>query len=132
MAGSFLSFRGLNRISCRLAPRGSDTPGLSGSGARSAGLGHTRSTRRPGPGVMPRTSVETSVVLGWGSGSANSDQRVAGGNGGGLAPVGYPQLAEHVGDVLAGGVRTNEELLGDLRVGQALAEEGKHLPLTPG
>src|SRR5688500_10858691 len=129
MTGSFLSFRAPSGVSCRLAPCGADTPDHPGSGGPSVGLGHSCCMRSPRQGVMPRTSVETSVDLEWGSGSGSSDQRVAGGHGGGLAPVGDPELAEHVGDVFAGGVGADEELLGDLRVGEALTEQLQHLPL---
>ena len=48
-----------------------------------------------------------------------------------LAPVGDAELTEEVGDVPGGGAAADEEPLGNLRVGQALAEQPQDLPLPP-
>jgi hypothetical protein len=53
-------------------------------------------------------------------GVADSDQGAAHGDGRGFAPVGRPQLAQDVADMVARGLRADEERLRDLRVGVAL------------
>ena len=61
-----------------------------------------------------------------------SDETVAGGDGGGLAPAGDAELGEDVAGVAGGGGPADEERLGDFRVGQALAQEGEDFPLAAG
>ncbi len=59
-----------------------------------------------------------------------SDQAAARGLGGSVAAVGHTQFAEHIGDVVVDGARTEKEARGNLRISQALAEEGEHFLLA--
>ena len=51
---------------------------------------------------------------------------------GSLPPVAYPQLREHVADVVGDGLPAQEQPLGDLRVGQAVGEHLQHIALAGG
>src|SRR4051812_47021434 len=86
---------------------------------------------RSGSGAhMGRRSLVFSLV--GDGGRTRSDERVAGGDGGRFASIGRPELAENVADVVAGGLAADEELVGDLRIGQPLTEECENLSFAPG
>ena len=53
-------------------------------------------------------------------------------DGGGFPSVGCVQLAQDVGDVDAGGLHADHQLVGDLAIGEPVGEEGQHLDLTGG
>jgi hypothetical protein len=54
------------------------------------------------------------------------------GESGGVAPVGRSQLADDVGDVKLDGARADVELVGNLRIREALAEKVEYFPLAQG
>jgi len=58
------------------------------------------------------------------------NQSVARGESGGLAAIRGVEFAQDIGHVIGGGAGTEEEPLGDFRVGEMLAEEREHLPLA--
>jgi hypothetical protein len=57
---------------------------------------------------------------------------VAGGDGGGFTAVGRSQLGQDVRDVRAGGAGADEQLGGDLWIGQPLTEQPENLSLAAG
>ena len=57
---------------------------------------------------------------------------MAGGDGRGLATVFGAELAQDVGDVELDGAGADVETVGDLGVGEPLAEQAEHFPLAPG
>src|SRR3954447_8985568 len=61
-----------------------------------------------------------------------SDQPVAGGEGRGFAAVGHAKLGQNVRHVVARRARAEEKCLGNLRVGQPLAEQSENIALAPG
>src|SRR3954465_9683485 len=65
-----------------------------------------------------------------GSGIVASDQVVPDGQRGGLATVGHSELAEHAGDVTLDRPFAEEEVLGDLGIGQVLAEQDEDVLLA--
>src|SRR5690606_14611977 len=50
----------------------------------------------------------------------------------GLGPARDPELAEEVGDVVADGLRADEQALGDLVVAETARDEAEHLALARG
>src|SRR3954465_15738231 len=75
-------------------------------------------------GAWPREESTQCLPHG-GSGIVASDQVVPYGQRGGLATVGHAELAEHAGDVTLDRAWTEEEVLGDLGIGQVLAEQNE-------
>ena len=65
-------------------------------------------------------------------GIEGSDQPLPGGQGGGFATVAHPQLGQDVGDVAVDGAGTDEQLRGNLRIGQVLAEKSQDFLLAEG
>src|SRR5688572_5322615 len=65
-------------------------------------------------------------------GIEKSDQPLPGRQGGGFATVAHPQLAQDVGDVIVDGAGTDEQVRGNLRIGQVLAEESQDFLLAEG
>jgi hypothetical protein len=63
---------------------------------------------------------------------ARSDQPGASGDGGGLAPVRGSEFGKNVGDVPVGRAAADEELGGDLGIGQALTEKAQDFTLAGG
>jgi hypothetical protein len=59
-----------------------------------------------------------------------SDETDADGHGTGLTAVADAELAENVGNMAIYGAGADEELLRDLGIGQALAEEGQDFSLA--
>ena len=56
-----------------------------------------------------------------------SDELLAHRDGGSVAAVGRPELAQDAADMVSRRFGTDEELLGNLGIGQALAQQSKHL-----
>lgn len=87
-----------------------------------------------------QSDVETYVVFARASNTAavgetgvagvGSDQPAPDGDGGGLAPVGRPELVDDVGNVRLDGAGAEEERRRHLGVGLPLAEQGEDLLLT--
>src|SRR6266542_773738 len=56
----------------------------------------------------------------------------AGGVGGGLRPAAQAELGQDVADVVLDGLAAAEQALGDLEIGQPVADEIEHLGFAPG